>query len=145
MELVSPALSQRSNRFPCASVVLVAFSGCTVGVLTSLGQGHLGAPMDAFVNSASAWLVVPFLVGSRVSSRRGALAAGFIACTLQVVGYYAVTELRGLAAGGAILVFWSACAVIGGPVFGGSKPLERIGRCGPACRVFLRGRVGLLP
>jgi hypothetical protein len=86
--------------------------------LTSFGQGHLGGTLDAFVNSASAWLVAPFIVGVLMSSRRGAAAAGFTACGLQLVGYYVTAHLRGYPAGGAIVAFWAACAVIGGPIFG---------------------------
>ena len=78
----------------------------------------MGAPLNAFVNSASAWLVAPFFVGSRMTSRRGATAAGLTVCLLQLVGYYAATELRGFAPGGTIVIFWSVCGVVGGPVFG---------------------------
>jgi hypothetical protein len=103
---------------PRARTALLLTSGLAVGVLTSLGQGHLDRPLDAFVNSASAWLIAPFLVGSRMTSRRGATAAGLAVCLLQLVGYYAATELRGLAPGGAIVIFWLVCGAVGGPVFG---------------------------
>jgi Family of unknown function (DUF6518) len=75
-------------------IALLLTSGLAVGVLTSFGQGHLTAPLNAFVNSASAWLVAPFFVGSRMRSRRGATGAGLAVCLLPIVGYYAATELR---------------------------------------------------
>jgi hypothetical protein len=34
--------------------------------------------------------------------------------------------LRGFSAGGAIVVFWSACAIVGGPIFGAAGRLWRI-------------------
>lgn len=110
---------------PRMRIALLLTSGLAVGVLTSLGQGHLGRPLNAFVNSASAWLLVPFFVGSRMTSRRPATAAGLAVCLLQLVGYYAATELRGFAPGGTILIFWSLCAVVGGPVFGEAGRLWR--------------------
>jgi hypothetical protein len=96
----------------------VVVLGLAVGSLTSFGQGHLRGALDAFVNSASAWLVAPFIVGFLMSSRRGAAAAGLATCGFQLVGYYAAAQLRGHAAGGAIVAFWAACAVVGGPIFG---------------------------
>lgn len=98
--------------------LLVVTAGLAVGVLTSLGQKHLSGPLNALVNSASAWLLAPFFVGSRMPSRRSAAVAGLTACALQLVGYYATSELRGFSPGGAIVVFWAACAVLGGPLLG---------------------------
>jgi hypothetical protein len=103
---------------PRARVALLLTSGLAVGVLTSFGQGHLSEILSALVNSASAWLVAPFLVGSRLTSRRGATAAGLAVCLLQLVGYYAATELRGFTPGGSIVIFWLVCAAFGGPAFG---------------------------
>jgi hypothetical protein len=104
---------------------VVVVLGLAVGSLTSFGQGHLSGALDAFVNSASAWLVAPFIVGALMSSRRGAAAAGLITCGLQLVGYYVTAHLRGYPAGGAIVAFWAACAVVGGPIFGLAGQLWR--------------------
>jgi hypothetical protein len=104
---------------------VVVVLGLAIGSLTSLGQGHLNGALDAFVNSASAWLVGPFIVGALMCGRRGAAAAGFTTCALQLVGYYLTAHLRGHPAGGAIVVFWAACAVVGGPIFGLAGQLWR--------------------
>jgi hypothetical protein len=101
-----------------ARTVLLLASGLAVGVGTSLGQTSLDGVLSAFVNSASAWLVAPFLVGSRMTSDRRAAAAGLAVCVLQLVGYSLTSELRGFSSGGAIVVFWTMCAIVGGPVFG---------------------------
>jgi hypothetical protein len=98
--------------------VALLTSGLIVGVLTSVGQTYLGGALSAFVNSASAWLVAPFIVGSRMTTERRAAAAGLVVCVLQLVGYCVMSELRGFSYGGGIVVFWTACGLIGGPVFG---------------------------
>jgi hypothetical protein len=98
--------------------LLVVACGVAVGVLTSFGQTHLGGAAGAFVNSASAWLVVPFLVGSRMPSIRAAEAAGAGVCALQLVGYDVTSELRGFPTGGGLVVFWTGCVIVGGPMFG---------------------------
>jgi hypothetical protein len=116
-QLLTPR-PRTSSLNPGARIALLVTSGLAVGVLTSLGQGHLSGPLNAFVNSASAWLVAPFFVGSRLPSRRRATLAGLGVCLLQLVGYFAATKLRGFAPGGTIVIFWSVCALAGGPVFG---------------------------
>lgn len=58
-------------------------------------------------------------------SRRGAAAAGLTTCGLQLVGYYVTAHVRGHSAGGAIVVFWAACAIAGGPIFGVAGHLWR--------------------
>jgi hypothetical protein len=104
---------ERVARAGCVAIV-----GLVVGALTSFGQTYLDGPSNAFVNSASAWLVAPFFVGAWMPSRRGAAAAGLGVCVLQLVGYYVTALLRGFPAGHAIVVFWAACAVVGGPIAG---------------------------
>jgi hypothetical protein len=110
-----PVIGSRDRTWRIALVVVL---GLAVGSLTSFGQGHLSGVLDAFVNSASAWLIAPFIVGALMSSRRGAVAAGLTTCGLQLVGYYVTAHIRGYPAGGAIVAFWAACAVAGGPIFG---------------------------
>ncbi|MDO9407019.1 DUF6518 family protein [Patulibacter sp.] len=104
--------------------------GLTIGVLTSLGQTVLGTPLSALVNSASAWLVAPYLVGRSAPSIRTGAALGFVVCAAQLVGYDVASVLRGFGAGGAQNVFWGACAVVGGPVFGAAGALRRTGAPG---------------
>jgi hypothetical protein len=99
-------------------VVLTLIAGLATGALTSFGQSHLNGTLGPFVNSVSAWLIVPFLLGTLMRTPRGAAAAGLTAALLQLVGYYVTARLRGYPAGGSIIVFWTACAVLGGPLFG---------------------------
>jgi hypothetical protein len=111
---------------PRAAVVLA--TGLAVGALTSVGQTHLSGALNAFVNSASAWLVAPFLLGRSMTTRRGAAATGLAVALAQLVGYYLTAHLRGYPAGGAIVLFWGACALVGGPLFGAGGHLWRTGK-----------------
>lgn len=96
-------------------------AGVAVGVATSFGQAHLDGVLNAFVNSASAWLVAPFFVGyaARRTGTWGAAAAGLVTCALQVVvAFYATARLRGFPSSHEEIAFWTVCAIAGGPVFG---------------------------
>lgn len=92
--------------------------GAGVGCLTSFGQGWVGVTLNSFVNSVSAWLVVPFFAGALMPSARSAALTGFLACASQLVGYYLTVHARGLSAGGNVVIFWLVCAALGGTTFG---------------------------
>jgi hypothetical protein len=115
-------------------LVLAVAAGCAVGVATSFGQAHLDGVLNAFVNSASAWLVAPFAVGFAVRGRGTPFAAGIglLTCVLQVVAYYATAELRGFPASHAEIAFWAICALAGGPVFGAAGSRWRVDGAGGA-------------
>ena len=100
-------------RAGCAAIV-----GLVVGALTSFGQTYLDGPSNAFVNSASAWLIAPFFVGAWMPTRRGAAASGLGVCVLQLAAYYVTSHVRGFPASHAIVAFWAVCAVVGGPIAG---------------------------
>jgi Family of unknown function (DUF6518) len=101
--------------------------GLVVGALTSFGQRYLGGALNALVNSASAWLVAPFFLGAIMVTRKGGAFAGVGAALIQLVGYYVTAHLRGYATGGSIVAFWTACALVGGPLFGAGGYLWRNG------------------
>jgi hypothetical protein len=104
--------------------------GLAVGCVTSFGQTYLNGALNAFVNSASAWLIAPFAVGACMAGVGGAALAGLVVCALQLVGYDATAHLRGFAVSGSLLGFWGVCALVGGPVFGAGGRLWRGGRPG---------------
>jgi hypothetical protein len=107
--------------------VFVIAVGLAVGAMTSVGQTYLGGALNAFVNSASAWLVAPLFVGAVMGTRRGAAGAGLAVALMQLLGYYITAHARGYSTGGAIVAFWAACAVVGGPLFGAGGHLWRHG------------------
>ena len=101
---------------PVATVVAI---GLGLGILTQLGQGALPDDWSHLANSISPWLLVVFLVGSRLPGPRWAAAAGVAILVLALVGYYAMVDLRfGYGGSTSSLALWSIAAVAGGPVFG---------------------------
>ena len=102
-------------RFAAAVVI-----GTLVGALTSILQKYLDAPWASLVNAASPWLTPAFAVGALQRRPSYAAVAGFATCVFELAGYYVTAAARGYFAGGGhgILLFWTACALVGGPVFG---------------------------
>lgn len=100
-------------------MVAVVGTGLGVGVATAVLQQHLGPPWFSLVNAASPWLTPMFVLGALFRHRRSAALAGLAAGLLELVGYYATASARGYPyLGGRLVLFWIACALIGGPVFG---------------------------
>jgi Family of unknown function (DUF6518) len=98
-------------------VLFVVVTGLVVGLLTSILQKYLGSPWDSLVNAASPWLTPMFAAGTLWRRPAPAAVAGLGTGLLELVGYYVTAAVRGYPAGHSILLFWTACAVIGGPVF----------------------------
>ena len=107
------------------ALVAAVGAGLVAGALSSLGRAHLDGTLDAFANSVSTWLVAPFLIGMLAPSRRSAAVAGLVTCACQIAGYYLVDYLQGVRTTGSLIAFWTACAVVGGPVFGIAGQLWR--------------------
>jgi hypothetical protein len=98
---------------------LIVVVGVTTGVLTQVGQSALPAGWSQAANAITPWLLVAFLLGSRMPDVRWAAAAGIAALLFALVGYYGMTELRyGIGGGAGSLVLWGLGALVGGPVFG---------------------------
>jgi hypothetical protein len=101
-----------------ARVAIVVMVGLTVGALTSVLQTYLDSPWLSLVNAASPWLAFAFLLGALWRRLLDAALAGIATGLLELIGYYVTANLRGYPAGGSIVVFWAACAIVAGPVFG---------------------------
>ncbi len=94
-------------------------AGFVLGVVTQLLQGILPGALNWIANSLSGWLVVAFLAGSRMPSRRVATAAGPLLLAAALAGYYLTVEIRfGYGVGRSTLLFWGFGAIAGGIVFG---------------------------
>jgi len=94
-------------------------AGLAAGVATQLGQGLLPDGWSQAANAISPWLLVAFLLGSRMPDRRWAALAGIAALVLALVGYYAMVQVRfGYGASTSSLLLWGSAALVGGPVFG---------------------------
>jgi hypothetical protein len=100
-------------------LALIVVAGLATGVLTQVGQSVLPDGWSQAANAITPWLIVAFLVGSRMPDRHWAAGAGAVTLVLAMVGYYAMTELRyGIGGGTSSLLFWGLGAIVGGPVFG---------------------------
>jgi len=100
-------------------LVLIAVTGLATGILTQVGQSVLPDGWGQAANAITPWLIIAFIVGSRMPDRAWAAGAGAAILLLAMVGYYAMTELRyGIGGGTSSLIFWGLGAIVGGPVFG---------------------------
>jgi hypothetical protein len=98
---------------------LVVIVGVATGVATQVGQGVLPDGWSQAANAISPWLLVAFLVGSRMPDRRWAALAGVLALLLALAGYHAMIQLRyGYGPSTSSLLLWGVAALVGGPVFG---------------------------
>jgi hypothetical protein len=98
---------------------LVVALGLGVGVATQLGQGLLPDGWSQAANAISPWLLVAFLLGSRMPDRRSAAIAGIAGLVLALVGYHAMILVRlGYGPSTSSLLLWGIAALVGGPVFG---------------------------
>lgn len=142
---MQPVVDRRSGRLPvngwmvraCAAIAI----GALIGAATSVGQTYLNLPWLALVNAASPWLLGGFVAGTLQARRNAALAAGLASCILEVIVYFLVSAARGYGVSGGPAVFWTVCAVVGGPVFGlaGWAWWRRPGRAGSLGAAFLPG------
>lgn len=100
-------------------MALVIAAGLATGIVTQIGQSVLPAEWSQAANAVSPWLLVAFLVGSRMPGPRSAMAAGVATLALALAGYYLMTQVRyGIGGSSSSLIFWAMGAVAGGPVFG---------------------------
>jgi uncharacterized protein DUF6518 len=108
-----------------AGVVVVL--GLVTGALTSVLQKYLDLPWLSLVNAASPWLAPAFAAGALQRRPGTAAFAGLAACLFELLGYYLTAAARGYFGDGGrgVLLFWTGCAVVGGPVFGLAGELWR--------------------
>ncbi len=97
---------------------VVAIAGLVLGILTSIGAGHVPASVSSVANSSGSWCLVAF--GLALMTRRPGVGAilGFVALLSLLLGYALATILRGFDVGTALLGFWGAAAVVVGPLLG---------------------------
>ncbi len=130
-------LSEASKPPGWLAGALVVVVGLLVGASTSMLQTYLDAPWLSLVNAASPWLTPAFLLGAIWRRPGSAALSGLSACLLELVGYYATATARGYPVSHGIVLFWVACGVVGGPVFGAAGRLwwdapRRLVGAGPA-------------
>ena len=120
---IPQAVSEQAARGPArapaaARMAAVLVIALLAGAATSILQEYLGSPWGSLVNAASPWLVPMFAAGALWRRPPAAALAGTATGLLELAGYYLTAAARGYPAGTGILLFWVACAVLGGPLFG---------------------------
>ena len=108
------------NRRPSSwwLVALIGLAGLTVGALTSFGQTWLPINLSPLANSAGSWVAAAFgLCLPNRAPRRG-VVFGTLALASMLGGYVIVSELRGFPTSSSMILFWTAAALVVGPVLG---------------------------
>jgi hypothetical protein len=103
---------------PSVRWAAVLAAGMTAGAVTSVLQKYLSTPWLSLVNAASPWLAPAFALGTIWPRPRLAALAGAVCGLLELGGYYLTATVRGYPAGDAMVLFWAACALMAGPLFG---------------------------
>jgi hypothetical protein len=117
-QMIGEQASRRPASPPLAArIAALLLLGLLAGAATSILQKYLGSPWLSLVNSASPWLAAMFAAGALWGRPAAAALAGTTTGLLELAGYYLTAAARGYSAG-SILLFWAACALIGGPLFG---------------------------
>lgn len=99
-------------------VGLAAAVGLIGGVLTSYLQGFLPDPVAPLANSAAPWCLIAFATALRARRPLVAVVCAVLALLLLNLGYGLGSALRGYTYSTSTTVFWSAAAVLVGPLLG---------------------------
>ncbi len=98
---------------------LVAVVALALGVLTAYAQEWLPAELGSLANSAGSWSLVAFLLAWLLAtSERSAALIGSLALLALLVGYVLGANARGYPSGTSLIAFWSAAALLAGPLVG---------------------------
>jgi hypothetical protein len=95
-----------------------AFIGALIGAGTALVEPHVGVPWAALVNSSSPWLLGGFIAGALHHRRNPAALAGLVTLLVEVGAYFAAADTLHIMVLHDYDLFWTACALVGGPVSG---------------------------
>lgn len=119
-----------TGRAALVDVGIAAAVGLAGGVATSYLQGALPEGLAPLANSAAPWCAVAFIVALRARTPAVAIVCAVLALFLLDLGYGLGSTLRGYTYSTSTTLFWSAAAVVVGPVLGLSAHWIR--HAGPA-------------
>ncbi|MGH3253657.1 MAG: DUF6518 family protein, partial [Trebonia sp.] len=105
-----------------------ALIGALIGTGTALVQPHVGEPWAALVNSSSPWLLGGFIAGALHHRRNRAAVAGLVTLLVEVGAYFVTADTLHIPVMHDYVLFWTVCAVAGGPVAGYAGWAWRRGR-----------------
>ena len=105
----------------------VLLFGLLAGVALSVLRRHLEGEFRPLVDSASAFLLAPCILGALMRTRRGAGLAGLGCAMLQLGGWAGCSALRGDPLGSSLVLGLLACGLIGAPLLAAAAQLARRG------------------
>lgn len=108
------------------AVVLAVGCGLIAGAVTAIAQGMLPAWVSSLANSSGSWTLLAFLLALPAPTAVSGAVCGFGSLLSMLAGYVLTDLLRGYPASTGLMVFWSAAALVAGPLLGvGAQWLRR--------------------
>ncbi|TDD81952.1 hypothetical protein E1202_28155 [Saccharopolyspora karakumensis] len=131
------------RRGAARSVVVAVVCGLIAGGITAIAQGMPPAWLSSLANSSGSWTLPAFLLALPAPTAVSGAACGSGALLSMLTGYVLTDLLRGYPASTGLMVFWSAAALIAGPLLGvGAQWLRR--RAGTRAALGLSALCGVL-
>lgn len=125
------SLAAPTHQSPSTILGLSFVIGLVLGVLTLALQKLLPNDVVQLANSGAVWVIVAFMIGRTVRSRKIAMIAGLLAVVGEVLGYYAaayVADLMDISTGTlAVIGVWVAIGLVAGPLFAAGGSLSKQG------------------
>jgi len=139
----APRGGRHRRRGTVRAVVVAVVCGLIAGAATAIAQGTLPAWLSSLANSSGSWTLLAFLLALPAPTAASGAVCGFGSLLSMLAGYVLTDLLRGYPASTGLMVFWSAAALIAGPLLGvGAQWLRR--RPGTRAALGLSALCGVL-
>lgn len=102
-----------------SAVVLAVLVGLAAGATTAVAQGALPDALASLANSSGAWTLLAFLLALTAPTGLVGAACGALSLASMLAGYVLADLLRGYPSSTGLVVFWTAAALLAGPLLGG--------------------------
>lgn len=114
------------RRGTARAIVPAVVCGLIAGGVTAIAQGMLPVALSMLANSSGSWTLLAFLLALPAPTAVSGAVCGSGALLSMLAGYVLTDLLRGYPASTGLMVFWSAAALIAGPLLGvGAQWLRR--------------------
>lgn len=121
----TPAGTHR-RRGAGGAAALAVLVGLAAGATTAIAQGMLPAATAPLANSSGSWSLLAFLLALTAPTGASGAVCGFASLASMLAGYVLTDELRGYPSSTGLVVFWTAAALLAGPLLGlGAQWLRR--------------------
>lgn len=108
------------------TLALAVGAGLAAGAATAIAQGALPAQVASLANSSGSWCLLAFLLALTAPTAGFGAVAGLASLACMLAGYVVTDLLRGYPSSTGLVMFWSAAALLAGPLLGlGAQWLRR--------------------